>query len=221
MTDVAPITLPVALMESSDAVAEQLVRDYLAKMPGAVGGVAYTGSQFDGWDGGGSRPDFRDHFTDSDINAVAMLGVEIHPRAVIELLDRRADDLSRLLAHIPCDVDLHDAPAALIGSGSSAWRLYEQLRDIKHINWVIAHKLCARKRPRLLPVFDNDVRKVVGVRPRDFWESLHRRLASDDAALAGRLARIGAEAGAPDLSVIRVFDVICWMEAQTIKPTGR
>lgn len=178
-----------------------------------AGGVAYMGSLFDTWAGGGDKLDCANRFTDADINAVAMLSVEIPPPAVIEILVRRAGELSSLLEQIPVDVDLHEAPAAMVGKDSASWALWDALNAIPGIAWVSAGKLCARKRPRLLPVYDAYVKHVVGA-PDNFWEALRQTLSDNEAALAKRLRRIGDAAGATDLSILRVFDVIAWRAAR-------
>jgi hypothetical protein len=208
-----PLQLPPPLLSNDDHHAVELVSGYMAAAPTETGGVAYTGSLFDAWGGGGDKLDVANRFTDADINAVAMLSVEIPPTAVIELLLRRSGDLSSLLEHIPVDVDLHEAPAVMVGEGSASWRLWEALRSIPGVAWVSAGKLCARKRPRLLPVYDAYVKQLVGA-PDNFWEALRQALSDDNAALAKRLRRIGDGAGAADLSILRIFDVIAWRYAK-------
>jgi len=206
---VMSITLPKALQDASDDSAEELVRGYFRLDQSRSGGVAFTGSQFDIWAGGGDKPDVANRFTDADINAVAMLSVEIPPRAVIEVLQRRAGALSSLLELIPTDVDLHDATSELIGPASSAWKLWEELDAVRDIGPTTVSKLCARKRPRLLPVHDKYVEQFVGP-TRTYWEAMRQSLAADQSHLAHRLERIGRSADASHLSVLRVFDVIAW-----------
>ena len=201
--------LPHRLASGDDQAAIDQVRVYQAPSETLPGGVSHTGSLFDTWDGGGDRTEVRDRFTDADVSAGAMLSVSIPPRAIIELLSRQSGRLSELLAEIPYDLDLHEADATVIGPGSPAWQVWDSLNEIHGIGWVTANKLLARKRPRLLPVYDEVVREVVGD-PENFWESLREALQADGKSLARRLRTIGAEAGAPHLSVIRVFDMIAW-----------
>jgi Family of unknown function (DUF6308) len=75
-------------------------------------------------------------------------------------------------------------------------------------------KLLARKRPRLLPIYDDVVKKQVG-NPANIWESLRVALQADEGDLATRLRKIGDDAGGSHLPVLRVFDVVTWMEATT------
>ncbi len=54
----------------------------------------------------------RDRFTASDLLAVTLLDMRIHPRAVRAILRDKTEDLSRLLAAIPNDVPLWSASDA-------------------------------------------------------------------------------------------------------------
>jgi hypothetical protein len=204
--------LPPQLLEGNEALAEELLRGYLAADTSKSGGVAYSGSQFDTWDGGGHRSQVANVFTDADINAVAMLSVEIPARAVIEIVLRQRGKLSALLEDIPGDVDLHEASAHMIGKGSSAWRLWETLEAIHGVGKVTVSKLCARKRPRLLPIYDQFVEQYVGP-VSTYWERLRQELSDENATLAHRLLRIRETVGASDLSILRVFDIIAWRSA--------
>ena len=214
---VMSITLPTALRDGSDDAAVELVRGYFRVDAIRPGGVAFTGSQFDIWAGGGDKPDLANRFTDADINAVAMLSVEIPPRAVIEVLQRRAGTLSALLELIPVDADLHDATPEMIGPNSPAWKLWEELAAVPDVGPTTVSKLCARKRPRLLPVHDKYVEQFVGP-TRTYWEAMRQSLAADGSKLARRLQSIGREAGATHLSVLRIFDVIAWRSGDPSPP---
>ena len=172
----------------------------------------YTGGFFERLDGGGDRPGVRNIFTGADIVAVSMLSVDIPPRAVKAVLGMERD-LSQLLSEIPWDVDLVNG-GHHIGPSSSAAAAWERLTKVEGIAWVTANKLLARKRPRLLPVYDRVVRDEVG-RPTSFWASLHASLAADNSALHGKLLAIREKAGVgDDISAIRVFDAVTWLAAQ-------
>jgi Family of unknown function (DUF6308) len=77
---------------------------------------------------------------------------------------------------------------------------------------ITAGKLLARKRPHLIPVYDNRVRDVLG-RPRpdnSWWRDLWCQLVNDQ-SLAAHLRAVRSRAGADHMSLLRVFDVMCWM----------
>jgi Family of unknown function (DUF6308) len=95
-----------------------------------------------------------------------------------------------------------------------AWRLWDELRTLREVDRVIASKLLARKRPRLIPIYDRVVKTVTGG-DRNFWVPLCQALQVDDQAMHHRLLRLHREAGLPhEVSPLRVFDVIAWMEGQ-------
>lgn len=102
-----------------------------------------------------------------------------------------------------------------------AWQLYDPLVGGREgIGWVTAGKLLAFKRPWLIPVYDEVVRKVVGA-PTSFWRPLHEDLRADDRRLHRHLRSIRAQAGLPPtLSVLRVFDVITWMTGKRYTGQG-
>lgn len=210
------MNLPACLTTDSAQQAVELVQGYLAPDLAQPGGVAYTGSLFDSWDGGGDRMEVAQEFTDADVTAVGLLSVEIPPRAVIELLVRRTDAMSALLREIPKQLDLNEAEASVIGKGSPAWQLWDALLQIEGIGRASASKLLARKRPRLLPVYDSVVRELVG-HPENYWDSLYQALRASGGSLATNLQQVRTEAGATHLTLIRVFDVIAWMTAKELQ----
>ena len=109
------------------------------------------------------------------------------------------------------DRDLVDE-AAKIARDWPAWELDRELTCLPDVGPTLASKLIARKRPRLVPVYDSVVRKVLGTK-KDHWEPIRVALRKEDHALHNRLLRLRKEAGLPDnVSVLRVLDVIAWME---------
>ncbi|WP_257016373.1 DUF6308 family protein [Rhodococcus sp. ACS1] len=77
-----------------------------------------------------------------------------------------------------------------------------------------ATKLIARKRPRLYPIWDSVVSQVLGTE-RAHLNPVREALRADDRALHHRLLSIREEAGLPEeISALRVFDVIAWMDGK-------
>lgn len=78
------------------------------------------------------------------------------------------------------------------------------------------YKLCARKRPHLIPIYDTNVKKQLGIGdPEGFTAHLHRVLRHGDDAFARHLADIRSQVDeAADLSLIRVFDIVVWREQE-------
>jgi len=109
------------------------------------------------------------------------------------------------------DRDLVDE-AAKIPKDWPAWELDKELTCLPDVGPTLASKLIARKRPRLVPVYDSVVRKVLGTK-RDHWEPIRVALREEDHALHIRLLRLKEKADLPEeASALRVLDVIAWME---------
>jgi hypothetical protein len=198
-------------VDPSDDEAVALLRRYYYGSSSTFPGNAYTGARFDGW--AKNEPE---RFTADDLVAVGMLSVRVSPRAAIALLVTRADEFNGLLADVGEDLDLVDVSEGEINENWPAWVLHDRLRTLRDVDWVIAGKLLARKRPRLLPVYDRIVRQVVG-RPAEYWDGLRSALAQDGTHLHARLVALGATAGLPEsITALRVFDVIAWMTGKQL-----
>ncbi|MFE7394800.1 DUF6308 family protein [Streptomyces sp. NPDC057582] len=180
------------------------------------GVAAFAGSRFEALGGGGDHPAVADAVTAEDLIAVQTLSVTVPAAAALDLLEGHAGtQLSTLLRAIPRDMDMADAMETDLAPGSPAHKAWHLLRDQPGIGWVSAGKLLARKRPRLLPVYDRVVRCAVG-RPRSFWHALHSALRADDYAFQRELLTLRQAAGLPEtVSVLRVCDVVVWMRHHT------
>ena len=211
------IDIPDELRDEDVAV--RLVEAYFADDP-ATGRARYSGSYFERLGGGGSRPETAYQFTAEDLLAVSMLSVPVVRYYALHVLDYKARGLSGLLAKIPPDVTLADPEAGgLIAGDGPAQELWQMLHDIRprpqdrnRLGPVAAGKLLARKRPHLIPVYDSHVKDVLG-RPtndRSWWRDLRCQLAKDE-DLVRELESVRARAGAGHLSLLRTFDIMCWM----------
>lgn len=206
--------LPTSLTRPSDAQAISLLRAYYEPAAEHRAGVVHIGSRFDTWAGGGARPEVADTFTADDLIAVSLLGVQVPGRTAILLLDRQAATYSALLAAIGPDRELADVSDDEISPDWPAWRAHDVLRALDGVDWVGAAKLLARKRPRLIPAYDRVVRAALGGE-HYFWEPLRESLRADGQALNSRLLRIRDQAEVPaEISAIRVFDIVAWMDAR-------
>ena len=106
-----------------------------------------------------------------------------------------------------------EAGVLLSGSATNgAWKL---LREQDDIGWVTAGKLLARKRPKLIPVWDNVVR--CALRPGDeVWLWMNETFQEANGQLPRRLLMLHEEAGLPaTVSTLRVLDVVVWMRHHT------
>lgn len=172
----------------------------------------FTGSRFEHLGGGGDRPPVANAMTADDLIAVQALSVTLPAQACLDLLEGcLGEQLSELLSRIPADVDMADADDADLTPGSPADTAWHLLTAQPGIGWVTAGKLLARKRPRLVPVYDQVVRCLLN-RPSSFWLSLQAALRVDDCALHHALLTLRQIAGVPgSVSALRVCDVVLWM----------
>lgn len=177
---------------------------------------SFTGGWFDQLSGGGDRQEVANQVTSDDLLAVEMLGVRYPAPVALQLLiGDLGRELSALLAEIPLEVDLANStnmepnPVAVDGYACQAWRLLISQRGVGRVK---ASKLLARKRPRLLPIYDNVVAGGAGYWAACYWTCLRRVLQQDDSALHRRLFQMRRDAELPDsISPIRVLDVAVWM----------
>ncbi|UNN05025.1 DUF6308 family protein [Rhodococcus opacus] len=170
-------------------------------------------AHFDSWSSTGDRPGEVDRFTADDLVAVSFLSVQIPPMAARAILDTETEALSALLRAIGPDRDLVDEPD-LLAPGWPAWDLETALWALPGIGRTKATKLIARKRPWLYPIWDSVVSQVLGT-VRSHLNPVREALRADEAALHHRLLSIREGAGLSDeISVLRVFDVIAWMDGK-------
>lgn len=206
-----PLTLPLVLEAGREAEAvAQLRRYYGLQLPSRD---AYTGSAFDTWDSTGTRAADADRFTADDLVAVTFLSVEVTPRAAYQLLVSRATEFSALLEELGPDRDLAEVAEPLADEWAG-WDLLGALRDLPGVGPTTASKLLARKRPRLRPVYDDVVARVMGVRERQ-WEPLRLALRDDGLRLHRRLLHLRDSAGLPaEVPALRVLDVLAWLQGK-------
>jgi hypothetical protein len=211
------VDLPDILKDQNVKAAAKLLHRYYFERDKK--GLPSTGSYFDEWAGGGDTAN-RDVIMDSDAVAVSMLSVTVPAKALVGLADpETAARITELLKQIPTDVPLSSlssekATALLTGSGPAAL-LWEELRSTANNRWGIgattASKIMARKRPHLIPIWDEVIGQVIGKRSsRHQWMNWHRLL-TDGSGLPERLAEVHRLSGVErPLSELRIMDVILW-----------
>jgi hypothetical protein len=205
--------LPKALQTADNKEALSYLKCYYQERPGTPLGALYTGARFDTWDSTGTRSADVNRFTSDDLVAVSFLSVVVPPKAAWELLSSKPDEFNNLLTMMP-NQELAEVSPEAINPAWAPWCLWERLRGLRGVDWVIASKLLARKRPRLIPIYDRVVKTVTGG-DANFWVPLCTKLRENDGVLHDRLLLLRHEAGLPPcVSALRVFDVIAWMEGQ-------
>ena len=205
----------------ADDAAKLLHRYYTEK---TTTGSIRTGARFDAWAGGGDAPEAVNTVTADDLLALSLLSVEVKGPAVIGLLETHAADITRLLGQIPADVGMADVPpedfARVYGRDSAAWQLWDLIRGYKGGQWKMGptktSKLLARKRPKLIPVWDSVVARAAGLTSSlTYWEEWHGLLTANDGDLARHLDAVQAAADLPaPVTTLRAMDVILWMDGK-------
>jgi len=167
---------------------------------------AYTGSSFETFC---STDAF--NYTSDDIVAVSMLSVDIPPSASRWILKSGQEDLSKLLNNIGPDLSI-DHPNADLSKGSHAWNLWKMLISRWGVGETKASKLLAAKRPFLFPIYDQHVAKALQLSPQTYWLPWQTFMRSEDGRQATVIVMQLAESiGRPDLSPLRIFDIVVWM----------
>jgi Family of unknown function (DUF6308) len=203
--------LPPSLLDASDDRAVAVLTAYYQPLSGRDGG--YTGGQFDAFDPSGTRSGSANTYTADDMVAVTLLSVEVPGRAAMEVLVLQRRRFEVLLESIGPDRDLADEASVAESDFRPAWELWRALSELPGLGPTTVSKLMARKRPRLIPIFDSVIDRTVLGGTGVLWSPMHEALSEDHRALHERLARVRADAGLDEsISVLRVFDVLAWMD---------
>lgn len=180
----------------------------------------FIGSQWDGFDPSGTRAASANVFTSDDVASAALLNTPVPGRTVVHLLITQSERFSELLRTVGPDRDFIDVDPDPSGKDMApVYELYEALKTLPKIGPTIASKLVARKRPRLFPIIDSDLRRTVFYETRQDThvgrQLLHAEFSAQDRTLWKRLASYHSAASLPaEVSTLRVFDVLAWMEAK-------
>lgn len=208
-----PIDLTRLLQVIDDPRATEDLRKYFVPPAGPGRPPLYSGSRFESFAGGGDRPEVADRITSDDLVALTLLSVDVPGDVALQLLEGDlGTDVCAHLQHIPTDVSI-DEPAAAehFAVGSHARAAWDLLKAQHGMGWVLTNKLLARKRPRLIPVYDNVVQCAFG-HPKGLWNWLFAMFADPSGQLNEHLLAARAAAGvSPEVSELRVLDVIVWM----------
>lgn len=205
------LELPDLLALVADPTSADHLREYFGVGRPADSAPLFTGGRFESLNGGGDRADAANAIGADDLVAVQLLSVRVPGKVALELLEGLlGKEVAAELAEIPTHVAL-GTPAALsqIEDGGHADRAWHMLDHVDDVGYVTAGKLLARKRPRLVPVYDGVVKCAYG-RPKHPWQWLHEHF--KDGTLPDKLVAVRDQAGVPNaISPLRVLDVIVWM----------
>lgn len=178
----------------------------------------FTGSYFESL---GAQDGTDSFITGADLYALSTLDIEVPVRAGISILENESAVFNDLLKAIPSDRRTGSLSASefeqYLGLESEAMQLWDRLRrnGPDETKWGIGHttasKIMARKRPHLIPIEDSVVDRVIKRGQGDSWRLWWEAFNAEGEYLEERATNLRAEIGRPDLSTLRVFDVMLWM----------
>lgn len=216
-------SLPTRLLQIvADPQAVDDLRTYFEDGPPNTG---YAGRWFEQIGAPEDQERNRNRLTADDIVALSALSIRLPITVSARLLGPDADEISGLLNEIPADADLWTVPRSELSPKSAAYRLFTKFRAMA---WnggehgtagVTASKLLARKRPRLIPIYDQQVSQLVDLgKGASWWISLQEALTVE---VRDHLERAHEAAElSPMITPLRTLDVILWMRARhgVLKP---
>jgi len=208
---VSDVRLPRSLQDESNERAVLLLQAYYSPLAGRTGG--YTGGQFDSFDPSSSRAASINTFTADDLLSLSLLSTPVPGRAALELLDRQRRRFECLLEDLGPDRDLASERSVSEDQFAPAWSLWRALDDLPGMGPTRVSKLMARKRPKLIPIFDDVLARTVFADSTTHWVNLWTRLRDSGCALQRRLLKVREQASLDtSISALRVFDVCAWMD---------
>ncbi|MCT1996854.1 DUF6308 family protein [Brachybacterium muris] len=151
----------------------------------------------------------------ADLMSLSLLQVRLNLDAIEYFLDEST--LVELQKHLSAEpdrdlADLTADEAVELESGplNDAWSLISRP---KRVGETRTAKLLARKRPRLIPIWDSRIQKMLGLKSTsDYWTIFHAALTENDSALDKRLGELASEAEVAErYSRLRVLDILAWM----------
>ncbi|WP_248122524.1 DUF6308 family protein [Micrococcus lacusdianchii] len=180
----------------------------------------FIGSRWDGFDPSGTRAASANVFTSDDVASAALLNTPVPGHAVVHLLITQRERFAGLLEAVGPDRDFIDVDPDPSGKDMApVYELYEALEGLADVGPTIASKLLARKRPRLFPIIDSDLRRTVFHETRkDGYVGralLHAEFSAQERTIWQHLESYRCAAALPaEVTTLRVFDVLAWMEAK-------
>jgi hypothetical protein len=157
-----------------------------------------------------------DSFTESDMLAVAALGVQVRPHIAEHLIEdvgqRWSSQIKAARAAIKPYRSLANLPVELVQSGPLC-DLYEDLKLFRKLGFgkVTKSKLLATKFPAHVPIRDSRVEGLLGLKKsNDWWMSMRELLGAP--GVRETLAAVHLEGDGAKATPLRRLDVVLWME---------
>lgn len=169
--------------------------------------VTFAGSLFDTF--GENHPH---RIGSDDLLALNLLDVPVNAIAIRRLLGN--DDLNRALQQIDCTTTLWDmkGDSQLEKSANEFWSL---LLNVPGFGPTRVSKLCARKRPHLVPIHDSVILRVMGLPKSGTWDIM--RAVLRDTERVERIRALDLTIFGYTPTVLRLLDVAAWMVGSNSK----
>lgn len=203
--------------------AESLLEEYVSPRRG---GTRYAYPHYDGLVTNGDPG----VLCTGDLLAPSLLGVPVDP-LLMDTLTGLLPALQKALEALPPDIGLAEADSGLLGAVAAVWAPLDELdaedRELREVKGSLIAKVLHRKRPALLPLFDSRVAAFYrgddcipadwrGERSWvDYAGLLVATMADDLRSSAEEFERLRAVAPAdgPELTPLRVLDIVIWMSS--------
>ena len=160
-----------------------------------------------------------DSFTESDMLAVATLGVQVRPHIAEHLIEDEGQRWSRQIKAARTAIEpyksLADLPVELVKSGPLC-DLYQDLKSFRGLkfNYVTQSKLLATKFPAHVPVRDSRVEGLLGLKKsNDWWMPMRELLGAPGVHKV--LTAVQLNGDGVNATPLRRLDVVFWMEHLT------
>lgn len=160
---------------------------------------------------------------DGDLLAPVLLNVQVKLRSFADLCACRGD-LESALANVAVDLDLTEADDAAVARVGALFAVLDSPNRPRNVQGTTLAKVLHRKRPNLVPLFDEQVRRVYQdgenapippVKGRswvEFMTLLADRMRQDltsQREVWNSLTRLGPDGG-PYVSRLRALDIVAW-----------
>lgn len=211
------IQLPAAVAEGNLELAEKVLRAYYGDryISDTRSKKDRTGAWFDDFDPTNSREKYLYEISAEDLISISFLSTPISSTAALEIMYDHKEKIKKLLTQIPPDKPLWEVTEP-IDKSWPAWQLEILLCDIHSIGPTRASKLIARKRPKIYPIIDSEIQKVLG-KDKEVLVPIYN--AMQDERLRNFLDNARNGAGLPEsISTLRTLDVLAWMEGKGLTP---
>ncbi len=170
--------------------------------------------------------------TDPDLLAPVLLNVSRMRIKTYEALQAKREELDEHLARIPLSLNLIDADAADLAVLGGMFAVLDG-PGVWGARGTVLAKVLHRKRPRFVPLYDEQVRAVYQVGPdapvkppprrtrrtwRDFVVLYAEAVREDLRREADTWAEIAALAPDPPITPLRALDIVAWKAGQPGQP---